>query len=198
METTRNALPLNAALAVVLQVRGGSLCVLLWRRARDPHSGSWALPGGALSADEALELSLELGTRLVEVWAGAALGELEAGGGDVKAATRFFEQLERLLEELDFKDVDVHPGPELVDGYIRLGRHGDAERVAGDFGEAGGLDIGVEVDGEAVPLPMRVEAGLLRIAQGEEQPREDQRQRHVEPDPQAGLLHGGLVGAAPV
>lgn len=39
-------------------------------------------------------------------------------------------------------------------------------RVAGDFGEAGGLDIGVEVDGEAVPLPMRVEAGLLRIAQG--------------------------------
>ena len=39
-------------------------------------------------------------------------------------------------------------------------------RVADDFGEAGGLDIGVEVDGEAVPLPMRVEAGLLRIAQG--------------------------------
>ena len=39
-------------------------------------------------------------------------------------------------------------------------------RVAGDFGEAGGLDIGVEVDGEAVPLPMRVGAGLLRIAQG--------------------------------
>ena len=39
-------------------------------------------------------------------------------------------------------------------------------RVAGDFGAAGGLDIGVEVDGDAVPLPMRVEAGLLRIAQG--------------------------------
>ncbi|GAA3680633.1 hypothetical protein GCM10022203_13430 [Micrococcus yunnanensis] len=37
---------------------------------------------------------------------------------------------------------------------------------------------------------------MLCIAQGEEQPREDQRQRHVEPDPQAGLLHGGLVGAA--
>ena len=39
-------------------------------------------------------------------------------------------------------------------------------RVAGDFGAAGGLDIGVEVDGDPVPLPMRVEAGLLRIAQG--------------------------------
>lgn len=39
-------------------------------------------------------------------------------------------------------------------------------RVAGDLGAAGGLDIGVEVDGDPVPLPMRVEAGLLRIAQG--------------------------------
>lgn len=39
-------------------------------------------------------------------------------------------------------------------------------RVAGDFGAAGGLDIEVDVDGDAVPLPMRVEAGLLRIAQG--------------------------------
>ena len=39
-------------------------------------------------------------------------------------------------------------------------------RVADDFGAAGGLDIEVEVDGDAVPLPMRVEAGLLRIAQG--------------------------------
>lgn len=39
-------------------------------------------------------------------------------------------------------------------------------RVAGDFGAAGGLDIGVEVDGDPVPLPMRLEAGLLRIAQG--------------------------------
>lgn len=39
-------------------------------------------------------------------------------------------------------------------------------RVATDFGAAGELDIGVEVDGEAQPLPMRVEAGLLRIAQG--------------------------------
>lgn len=39
-------------------------------------------------------------------------------------------------------------------------------RVAGDFGAAGGLDFEVDVDGDAVPLPMRMEAGLLRIAQG--------------------------------
>lgn len=40
------------------------------------------------------------------------------------------------------------------------------ERVAGDFATAGELDIEVETDGEAIQLPMRVEAGLLRIAQG--------------------------------
>lgn len=41
------------------------------------------------------------------------------------------------------------------------------ERVAADFAAAGGVEVDVEVDGEpAAPLPMRVEAGLLRIAQG--------------------------------
>ena len=31
---------------------------LLWQRAREPFAGSWALPGGALAADETLEQSL--------------------------------------------------------------------------------------------------------------------------------------------
>ncbi len=39
-------------------------------------------------------------------------------------------------------------------------------RIATDFGAAGEMDIEVETDGEAVQLPMRTEAGLLRIAQG--------------------------------
>jgi ADP-ribose pyrophosphatase YjhB (NUDIX family) len=45
-------------LAVVLQVRDGVLQTLLWQRARDPFSGSWALPGGYLVAGETLESSL--------------------------------------------------------------------------------------------------------------------------------------------
>ena len=48
----------HEVLAVVLQVRGGELQVLLWQRARDPYSGRWSLPGGALGADEALERSI--------------------------------------------------------------------------------------------------------------------------------------------
>jgi ADP-ribose pyrophosphatase YjhB (NUDIX family) len=42
-------------LAVVLQVRDGRLQALLWRRAREPFAGAWALPGGVLEADETLE-----------------------------------------------------------------------------------------------------------------------------------------------
>jgi ADP-ribose pyrophosphatase YjhB (NUDIX family) len=50
--------PTQTALAVVLQVREGSLQVLLWQRARDPHSGTWALPGGYLEPRETLEASI--------------------------------------------------------------------------------------------------------------------------------------------
>ena len=56
MDTTTTAL--HEVLAVVLQVRDGELRVLLWERAREPFSGRWALPGGALGADETLERSI--------------------------------------------------------------------------------------------------------------------------------------------
>jgi ADP-ribose pyrophosphatase YjhB (NUDIX family) len=49
----------HEALAVVLQVRGGQLQVLLWERARAPFQGSWALPGGLLGARETLEASIQ-------------------------------------------------------------------------------------------------------------------------------------------
>lgn len=39
-------------------------------------------------------------------------------------------------------------------------------RIAADFGMTGDMDIEVEVDGEPQQLPMRIEAGLLRITQG--------------------------------
>ena len=43
---------------MVVQVRVGRLQTLLWRRARQPDAGAWALPGGTLEADETLEASI--------------------------------------------------------------------------------------------------------------------------------------------
>ena len=53
--TTR---PAHVTLAVVLQVREGSLQALLWQRAREPFLGAWSLPGGRLEAGETLEASI--------------------------------------------------------------------------------------------------------------------------------------------
>jgi len=50
--------PAHAVLAVVFQVRGGRLEVLLWERALDPCAGCWSLPGGELAGDETLEQSI--------------------------------------------------------------------------------------------------------------------------------------------
>jgi ADP-ribose pyrophosphatase YjhB (NUDIX family) len=56
-ESTRPA-PLHVTLAVVFQVRGGALQVLMWERAREPFKGRWALPGGFLEPGETLEASI--------------------------------------------------------------------------------------------------------------------------------------------
>ena len=48
----------HEALAVVVQVRDGQLCVLLWRRGQAPQRHRWALPGGRLAAGEDLESSI--------------------------------------------------------------------------------------------------------------------------------------------
>jgi DNA-binding CsgD family transcriptional regulator len=84
-------------------------------------------------AAEAFELSAVLGSRLYEVWATAALGELELGRGDAARAAEHFEQQRRLLGELGITDVDLSPAAELVDVYLRLGRDRDAESVTSEF-----------------------------------------------------------------
>ena len=50
--------PTHVTLAVVLQVRDGSLSALLWERAREPFAHRWALPGGYLGERETLEDSI--------------------------------------------------------------------------------------------------------------------------------------------
>lgn len=50
--------PFHVTLAVVFQVHGGRLQVLLWQRAKDPYAGDWSLPGGYLEPGETLEDSI--------------------------------------------------------------------------------------------------------------------------------------------
>jgi DNA-binding CsgD family transcriptional regulator len=91
---------------------------------------------GRAAAAEALELCRGTGARLYEVWATAALGELELGLGDAARAVEVFESQQRLLDDLVITDPDVSPAAELVEGYLTLGRRGDAERVAARFSAA--------------------------------------------------------------
>jgi len=55
---TRPKTMAHGVLAAVIQVREERLQALLWQRAREPFAGAWALPGGALGADETLEASI--------------------------------------------------------------------------------------------------------------------------------------------
>ena len=50
--------PDHEVLAVLVAVRSGMLQVLLWQRARSPHAGDWALPGGRLLPAETLGQSV--------------------------------------------------------------------------------------------------------------------------------------------
>ena len=87
-------------------------------------------------AAEALELSAELGMGLHEIWATAALGELELGLGDAAQAAGHFERQQQLLAELRITDADLSPGADLVDAYLRLGRQDEAEQAAAHFAAA--------------------------------------------------------------
>jgi ADP-ribose pyrophosphatase YjhB (NUDIX family) len=57
--TTRTSPLAHEVLAAVLQVREGSLQVLLWERGMEPHAHRWSLPGGQLRQDEDVERSIK-------------------------------------------------------------------------------------------------------------------------------------------
>jgi DNA-binding CsgD family transcriptional regulator len=104
------------------------LAGLAWldaRRGREPECRA--------GATEALRLSDQLGLPFQEIWATAALGELELGLGDAAGAVKRFEHQRQLLDELGITDVDLSPAPELVEGYLRLGAREPATAVAAEF-----------------------------------------------------------------
>jgi hypothetical protein len=61
-----------------------------------------------------------MGTRLHEIWATAARGELELGLGDAAGAVVLFEHQQQLLDDLAITDPDLSPDSELVEGYLTI------------------------------------------------------------------------------
>ncbi len=103
----------------------GGLCWLDARRGREAQCRAHAA--------ETLSLSRPLGLGMCEIWAMAALGELELGLGSTAAAVDQFERQQTVMDELGITDADLSPAPELVEGYLRLGRRQDAQRLAVGF-----------------------------------------------------------------
>jgi DNA-binding CsgD family transcriptional regulator len=79
---------------------------------------------------EALDLCIPHDVMLGSAWAQFALGELELGLGRVEQAAQTFSALSSFLSELRFRDVDLSPGPELVEALVRAGRVGEAAEQA--------------------------------------------------------------------
>jgi DNA-binding CsgD family transcriptional regulator/tetratricopeptide (TPR) repeat protein len=102
-----------------------ALSRLAWLEARQGHEQQ-----SRAHAEEAMQLSEELGLRMVEVGAVAALGELELARGQSAPALALFTRQDQVLRECEIADADLSPAPELVELYLRLGQRGPAEAVA--------------------------------------------------------------------
>ena len=107
-------------LAVVLQVRGSSLCVLLWQRGRAPFSGAWSLPGGYLEPGHALDESIRTQlARKVDVAELSSLEQLETVGepdrhpDEWQLATAYLGLVPRGLDPELPEDTAWHPVDDL-------------------------------------------------------------------------------------
>jgi ADP-ribose pyrophosphatase YjhB (NUDIX family) len=115
-----NSSPTHVTLAVVLQVRGDALCVLLWQRGRPPFEGAWSLPGGYLEPGHALEHSIRTQlARKVDVSELSWLEQLETVGepdrhpGEWQLATAYLGLVPRGLDPSLPADTAWHPVDEL-------------------------------------------------------------------------------------
>ena len=120
--TTGRPSPTHVTLAVVLQVRGDSLCVLLWQRARPPFEEAWSLPGGYLEPGHTLERSIRTHlARKVDVAELSWLEQLETVGDpdrhprEWQLATAYLGLVPRGLDPALPPDTAWHAVDELPD-----------------------------------------------------------------------------------
>jgi DNA-binding CsgD family transcriptional regulator len=105
-----------------------SLAGLCWLESRQGHDE----PCRA-HAEEVLGAPHDVHLHLADAWVRFALGDLELSLGEAARAAREFKRLEALLQLHELADVDLMPGPELVDALLRLGEPAEAETVAASY-----------------------------------------------------------------
>ncbi len=84
-------------------------------------------------AAEAEAVAAGAGVGTHRAWTLAALADLELGLGRPDVALEHLADLRSLLAELGIDDVDLSPGPELVEIMVRRGEAEEATRIAADY-----------------------------------------------------------------
>ena len=82
------------------------------------------------NAAEAARLAEEHHVHLGRLWALYADGDLELASGNASAAVLRYSELDAALDELGVRDVDLSPGPDLVEALLRGGNAEQAGAVA--------------------------------------------------------------------
>jgi DNA-binding CsgD family transcriptional regulator len=85
------------------------------------------------NAEEALALAERHGITLAKLWALFARGDLHLAQGDAAAATHWFARLQTTLGDIEFRDVDLAPGPELAEAQLRGGDTQAAATTAREY-----------------------------------------------------------------
>ncbi len=105
-----------------------SLAGLAWLQAREGRDTDCLAHAAA-----AEELCTAHHVRLGSLWVEWARGDLAAGRGDPREATRHYERLESMLTTSALADPDQSCAPELAELYVHLGRPGDAAGTVSSY-----------------------------------------------------------------
>ena len=108
--------------------RAASLAGLAWLQARMGRASDCRA-----NAAEALSLAERYQFTLAKLWAQFALGDLALAEGDTEEAILRYVDLQTLLTDIEFRDVDLAPGPELTEAYLRHGQPSAAQDVAHEY-----------------------------------------------------------------
>jgi DNA-binding CsgD family transcriptional regulator/ABC-type iron transport system FetAB ATPase subunit len=109
--------------------RAAALARLAWIEARQGKSESCSE-----HAHEAIRLAEELNLELCRAWALAALGDLNMVMGRTDEAIYYFDEQVLLLRSAGIVDVDLSPGPELVELHLRQGSADRAAVISQEYG----------------------------------------------------------------